>query len=279
MEPVILYNNKLEDATITASSSAANYGADYLKDNKTYSYWKASLSGTNNITIDFGSETFIGALGIAAHNLNGASLKLYKSTNGSTWVSVISKFNVLEDNSILKLISEDAGQYIQYEDGDSIELEDGSGYIENEEGDSYTARYWKLEITSSFIPQIGVLYLGEYFKFDYPPESPVVPKRESVVAQSEISNGGHLLGTDVRYYQNTAQFLFRNITRSFYVSKLKIFWDTHAKLLKGFFFAWDLTNRPNDVFYCKISEDSTMQEPLSILSYVDEVNLNLQLLA
>ena len=248
MEPVILYNNKIKDATVTSTSSATNHDVDYLKDNKTYTSWKATASGTNNIFVDFGSSTLVSAWGIAVHNLDGADLTLYTSSDNSLWFPVSSQFQVSGDSSILKL-----------------------------SGD--TERYWKLEIVSSNIPQIGVLYLGEYFTFDYPPESPVIPNRESIVAQSETSNGGHLLGTDVRYYSNTAQFTFKNITRTFYTNKLKVFWDEQARLLRGFFFAWDLTNRADDIFYCKISEDSKMQEPLSLLNYVDEVNLNLQLLA
>ena len=248
MNPVILYNNKIKDATVTATSSATDYDVDYLKDNKTYTSWKATASGTNNIFVDFGASTSVTAWGIAVHNLDGADLTLYKSSDNSLWFPVSSQFQVSGDSSILKL-----------------------------SGD--TERYWKLEIVSTVIPQIGVLYLGEYFTFDYPPESPVIPNRETIIAQSETSNAGHLLGTDVRYYSNTAQFAFKNITRTFYTTKLKVFWDLHARLLKGFFFAWDLTNRPDDVFYCKISEDSTIQEPLSLLDYVDEVSLNLRILA
>lgn len=278
MNPVILYNNLITDATITATSEAVNYDVEYLQDNKTFSYWKASASGTNNIIIDFGSDTFVGALGIASHNLKGSKLTLYKSSNGTDWSVVLAQWNVLKENAILKLISEYESEYLKYEDGEPIELEDG-GYLEGEESESYLSRYWKLEIISDTAPQIGVLYLGEYFQFEYPPEIPVIPIRQGIVAVSERSNAGHLLGTDIRYYQNNANFLFRNITRGWYLSKLKMFWDDHAKLLKGFFFAWDLENRDSDIYYCKITSDSIMQEPLTMFAYVDEVTLNMEILA
>ena len=280
MEPVILYDNKLEDSTLTAANEATGFNVDYLKNSKTYAIFKPNTSGDCTINIDLGSEQFIGALGIANHNLGSvnASIKLLKSTDNIAWQTVIDSFNVLDDTAILKLISESSGQYIGLELGGLIELETG-GNLKQEASTSFIAQYWRLEIATTGTPQLAVLYLGEYFKFEYPPEAPTIPKTESIIAISENSNGGHLLETDIRYYPSTATHIFRNIRRSWYKSDFEKFWNNHGKLLKAFFYAWDIENRPNDIFLVKLSNDSVKSEPLSILKYVNEINLNMEILA
>lgn len=275
MTPVILFNNAILNSSIDASSQASGYLADYLRDGNTFTSWKSGSDSRSSLTIDFGSALFISAIGIIGHNLGEvkAVVKLLKSENGTTWEQVLTEFTVLNNNGILKLLSTSAeAQYIELERGGFLELEQG-GYLPRENSGQFSARYWKITIDSIGVPEIAVLYFGEFIQFEFPPDSPVIPLREKIIASSAFSNEGHLLGTDLRYKSGEASFTFVDISASWFKTQYQKFWDECG--LDPFLFAVDLENRPDDVYYMKLADDSVKEEPLSIFNNVDQLQISM----
>src|SRR5690606_3033179 len=115
-------------------------------------------------------------------------------------------------------------------------------------------------------------------EFPYPPDAPYISMDMGISAQGEISETGIPLGVDVRYYplDIMARWSEGKITRTWYDASFVPFRDSHARLLKPFFYGWDLTNRAADVFYVRCKPGQRFATPLTLLAYVDEVILDMQ---
>lgn len=281
MNPIILYDNLAENSTLTASGTASNYNVDYLKDGRTFTSWKGNNASSNSIIIDLKSEKFIGAIALAGHNLLEVSgrVKIYKSDNNVNWSLVGSEIIVTSKRVFMKMLSsEPGGSGLDGLQGEALLGLDGEPLLPLE-ADNYSARYWKITFTTTAAPEIAVLFMGEFIQFEYPPEVPTIPYVEKIVANSSFSNEGHLLGIDVRYHQEETQQRFTNFSRAWYKATLKPFWENYGRWLKQFIYAWDFENRDEDVFYCVLNDSHIIQEPLSSGPFVDEINLDMKILA
>lgn len=73
----IQYDNLLDDASLTASSTATGYSADYLKDIHLSAKWRSTGDTSENIVVDLGSAMSVDSIAILGHNLtSGATLKI-----------------------------------------------------------------------------------------------------------------------------------------------------------------------------------------------------------
>ncbi len=250
MNPVILYDNRLNDGTPTATDTAADTDVLNLRDLRTYTWWQAASSGTKYLTIDCGSAKRADALGIIGHNLGtaAATVSVESSATGA-WageeVERLAGFAPSDDRAILKLFT------------------------------SASARYWRIKIvTAAVAPKLAVCLLGERLTFPYPPEVPFVPFTEDVEEESSRSKAGHLLGTVIRYKPIRIAPRFAVLTRDWVFGEFQTFWDDHASERKPFFWAWDLDNMPALIFL--VRHAGRFAPPLSRLAYVDSLALDLE---
>ena len=281
MTPILLYDNALDNAAITTNAPLTGYSPDYLKDKKTFTYWKGGSATSNILIIDLGSSKYISAVAFGAHNFKDvkAKIKIEKSSNGTTWTAVGNQFNVESSNAIVRVLSSnESASALELLQGGSIGLLQGGDLLPLQ-GSIYSARYWKITFTTIAAPRFAVLYMGEYIKFEFPPDSSYVPNQKSIVANVSDSNEGHMLGAEVKYFPKETNPTFSNFTRTWYATKLDAFWENHGKYLLPFFWAWDIDNRPNDIFYCVLKQSMVMQEPLRINPYVEQLQLNFKILA
>ena len=273
MNPIILFDNILTEGTLTATSTASGYDVDNLKDYRVYTKWKAA--GTTNQYLSWnmggiakvraqtgwyiklqnnallgaitGSVDTADAIGIVNHNLGtiGAQIDVQYYESGA-WNTVLT-LNPTTDNAILSTFT------------------------------SHTSGDWRIKLSGmSAAPEIGVMFLGVHLSFPWPPEAPVSPVREGIKSKTEISNTGNLLGTNLAFNPKTINHRFTNLTRTWFTTYYEPFWNNHAKLIYPFFYAWDLTNRPNDVFYGYIDDAIIQEEKLSLLNYNDELVLQMK---
>ena len=131
----------------------------------------------------------------------------------------------------------------------------------------------------SAAPEVGVIFLGVSLSIPDSPDAPVIPVREGIKAASEISEAGNLLGTALAYNPKSLEHRWTNapnITRTWFTTYFEPFWDNHAKLLFPFFYAWGLTNRADDIFYGRIETSSEKAERLTLLTYSDELILQMR---
>lgn len=249
MNPVILYQNCFASGTLTASETASGFDVANVVDFRPYTLWKGTLTNPLYITMNCGAAVAADALGICGHTLGtcGATIDLEHSANGSNWTSLGIGYAPSDDAPILKLFN------------------------------SATKQYWRLKITGHTIaPVIGVLMVGPRLTFPYPPETPHIPFDEGIVAASEISKTGNLLGSVINYKPIDIAVDFGLLPRTFVFDTYKPFWDNHASNLKPFFWAFDASAYGTLVYYAMMDPATRFQAPLTTLSYVDRLSFRLK---
>ena len=273
MNPVILFDNILTEGTLTATSTAPGYDVDNIMDYRSYTKWKATGTGVQYLTWAMGASSPVrsqtgwyiklqnnallrqlsggvdtaDAVGIFNHNLGtiGATV-LVQYYGGGAW-NTLDTLTPSDDDPIL------------------------STFTSSISGD------WRIKISGmSAAPEIGIIHLGVHLLFPWPPEAPVVPEEEGIKANTEYSGAGNLLGTVLAYNPVTINQRWTNLTRTWYSSSFLQFWDNHGKLIFPFFYAWDLTNRPDDIFYVSIDPGMVRRESLELLSYTKELSLQMK---
>jgi hypothetical protein len=274
---VILYKNILIGSTLTVTNTASGYSVNNIIDYRSYTKWKSNTTDNQTIqgvlsaaiapikqaddvgyiltvggkrlhTVAGGGLTTFGAadcIGIFNHNLSGTTITVKYDQNG-TMVT-------------LATITPTSNDPILYP-------------FERHESNK-----WQVIITGlTAAAEVAVMFLGEAIYFPYLPRAPYTPKDEGIEVMSEVSQAGHLLGSVVAHHPVSINPVWELILRTWFNDNLVPFWDDHGKLLKPFFFGWDLNNRPDDIFYCWIDPAMRFKEILTTLNYSDEFSLLLK---
>lgn len=248
MNSIILYENLLADGTlsVTSTSTEAGYDKDNLIDFRAYTRWKASSTATNYITVALSAADGADCLGIFNHNLGtiGATVKVQKTTG--TWATVLT-ITPSDDYAILETftLSSDAD--------------------------------WRIEISGASDPvDIGIIYLGTKLSFGIGPQTPTIPKSEGIVAKEEVSKAGFPLGVDIRYNDIISNPTYKVVDRTWVQTYYRPFWNNHGRLLKPFFYAWDIDDSSSEIVFVKFSSGMRYEEPVSLLNYVDYLTLQLE---
>lgn len=245
MNPIIMYENYLTLASsINVSSTDSNpiYNKANLYDYRPYTFWKMGSASDQGVEVNFASAKSITALGIINHNLSGCIISLKKVID-EVETTVVS-WTQSGNGNIFKTFS------------------------------AQSASQFKLYISTAGGKQIGLLMLGNYITFPYPPNTPYAPYEEAIIAENAISEGGYLLGSTVKYNPINLNATFEMISQSWVTSYFIPFW-THAKALKPFIYAWDVTDYPNDIFFVWVKPDTIQKYDKTLRDYVDVINLTM----
>lgn len=219
MNPCILYNNRLADATPVASSTAAGYNVLNLLDYRSYTWWKpTALPAT--VTVDCGSAKAADYAAIYGHNLGSlaATLEVRASTdNFSTSNVLIASITPANDNPFL----------LQF--------------------NSVSYRYWRIRITGSTMPSLAIALIGAALVMNDALEYGFDPVGRDVMGQANQSVQGHPLGKiiDFEAWRQTLQF--QVISAAWLRSTFLPAWKNQ---LRGnpFLLAWDPTNYPSELY-------------------------------
>lgn len=252
-DPIILYDNRLEDGTPIASSTASGYDVLNLKDFRDYTYWKANNTTTPcYITVDCGSAQDADCLGILKHNFNtiSASISVECSSDnfsGDTTVA-LSAFSPSSDLVIFKTFT------------------------------NQNKRYWRLKINGSLsaAPYMAVLMIGKKLDVPFPLKAPFSPAVEGIEAETSRSKTGHILGTVLKYRSISIKATIIRPTWTWMFNTFKPVWDSHISQLKPFFWAWDYDDYPNDVYLVVWKKSSKYKTPLSILTELDTFTFDME---
>ncbi len=247
--PIILYDNRFIDGTPVATDTAPGYDVLNIRDFRTYTWWKAASAGTKYITVDCGIAKPADCLAVIGHNLYtaNATVSVESSPDNTTWTERLAGFTPPSDKAFLKVFT------------------------------SASERFWRLKIvTTSMPPQIAVAMLGVRLTFPYPPDTPYIPYSESV--EMDVSRGktGSILGSVIKFKSIEINARFSNLPRSWVMNNIMPFWDGHASALKPFFYAWDIDNYPEMVFFVSIDDGSKYEMPMSVLQYIDSIELKMR---
>jgi len=245
MNPIIMYENYLTEASsINVSSTDSNpvYNKANLYDYRPYTFWKTDSTSDQGVEVNFASNKSITAIGIINHNLNGCIITLKKVID-AVETTIIGWTQSGNENIFKTFTAQSAPQF-------------------------------KLYISTAGGKQIGLLMLGNYITFPYPPNTPYAPYEEAIVAENAISEGGYLLGSTVKYNPKNLNATFEMIPQTWVTASFVPFW-AHAKSLKPFIYAWNITDYPNEILFVWIKPDSIMKYEKSLSSYVDVINLSM----
>lgn len=247
MNPVILYDNKLLTCTLTVSGTYSGYDKQNVLDYRPYTFWKAAAAGSNFVKGYWAAAQAVDAVGICGHNLysTGCTIYVEHSPDGTNWTEA-EDLVVASDDAILLTFT------------------------------SATKEYWRLRIENSVgVPYIGVLFFGSALEFEFPPDAPLAPKAKTLKSEAAMSEGGNFLGANVKFAQFELNHVFSEVTNTWYNNSFEPFMEDHAEQLKPFFYAWDLTNKPDDIFYVRLKEDNARADTIDRLNYVQFVYLNM----
>jgi hypothetical protein len=179
------------------------------------------------------------------HNLGtaGASVSVESSDDESTWTERLAVFSPTDDLAVMKLLT------------------------------SFRAASKRLKInTTSIAPYIAEAILGNRLEMPYPPDTPMTAYEEGIESEMTLSRGGRPLGVVTSYFPIDIQHRFSNILRTWVTDNYVPFWE-YAKYFNAFAYAPDLDTWPDDAFFCVISPDMKFRLPVSILLYVDYIDL------
>jgi hypothetical protein len=213
MKPSFLSDNRFEDATPTASSTASGYDPANVADRRPYTQWVAD-STASTIMINCGVAKSADTLAIAGHNLGtiAASVVLEASANGTDWATVLPSFLPAGDLVIMKPFA--AASY----------------------------QYWRLSISAGAAAQIGVLSVGTRISPARFPAGAFAPENITVKSDNAIGKTGHLLGSAIRYLPKAIAATLQHPGKAWVEDIYKPFFIANAG--KPFFFGWDLDNWP-----------------------------------
>lgn len=247
MNPIILYDDIFSKGSLASSATEDGYNLLNTKDKRAYTRWKAKYSGDNYIehSVSNGSANVVA---IAGHNLGtvGATLKVQIDTGGWTTLKTV---NVNTNDPIMVTF--------------------------NKHTSGSFGMQFAFSSLSPITPEVGVIYLGEYLEFPFPPDTVLQPFNQSFVPKFESVESGNLLGVENNFSPTSISHRFSNVERDPFLKDYLKFWNNHGKLLKPFFYARDLENNPDEVFYVRFSEKHVHSTPLSSLYYADSIQMNM----
>ena len=224
--PIALWNNLATPTNISAPGGVVAGGpASNAVSGSTFDYVTPTVaSGAFTVNVDLGSAQLVTSFAIASHNLGTltAFLRVEFSADNSTWTdSGAGVVSATSDEAIMWRFSQ-------------------------------TARYWRLNATnvSAGQPAIGVIFLGEELIIPqriyvgYAP--PITPN--IVDLQSNVSEGGHLLGSRIVKRGSTAQANITHLTPGYVRSTAWKGLQNHFNNGRGFFWGWRPTGYP-ELYY------------------------------
>lgn len=214
--------------TLLASGEQAGFEADAAINPLTYEFWKPdALPATWRI--DASAAVSVDYIAIAAHTMgtDGASVKPQWSDNDSAWndITGISAHAPADDGPILFLFASEAH------------------------------RYWRLQVTGSTLPSLGVIFIGAALAMERPifgGHSPFDLSRTTVIRPT-TSERGQFLGRSIVRSGFNAEYSWSHLTPSFYRDEFDLF--VADALEFPFFMAWRPLGFPESIGYVWMGQD------------------------
>lgn len=231
--PFVLWDNILQDTTVNTTSQTEGGDGKNTLDNNTYDFWTpVSLPAT--ITFTLPESRGASYLGVASHNLHSKGCDIYLGYyNGTSWVNAASP-TIEDDNSLIVAFP----------------------YIE--------AAQWRLHISGSEAPSIGVVFLGTplLFKTGILPGYTPIYMGENIDLYNSTSLNGQFIGNSVERRGYESSFQLNILDRDFVEGQSFQSFRRHYNDGGTFFFASDPDGHREDVAYCRRQEGGEIKPSL-----------------
>lgn len=222
--PALLQDSVFDNATVVASSTAAgNFNAANISDLRNYTFWKpATLPAT--LTIDCGAAVPADYFALFAHNLFscGCTAQLVGSTDNFS-TSNVTVATLAPTGDLPAAIKFNSVSY----------------------------RYWKISITGTTPPTIGIALAGAGLYMPTGVESGYDPIGTQITGSQNTNDNGNPLGIiiDSEGAARTLQFKF--VTWTWLRNTFLPAWRNGLRGSPALL-AWDLANYPNEIRLVKL---------------------------
>jgi hypothetical protein len=236
--PYFLYDNRLADAAITASTTASDYAADNVSDWRPYTWWKpTALPAT--LTVDCGSARAADYALIYGHDLfsRGCTVEVRGSTDNFAASDVlVATLTPTDDDPILATFN------------------------------SASYRYWRLKIAGSAAPVLAIAAVGARLTAPTGLPQGFDPVGRMVEGQANRNDNGQPLGKVVEYEMWKQSISLQRVTWSWLRDTWLPAWRAHLRSTP-FVFAWDATAYARDLKL--VSAGQSFASPHQAGSYCD----------
>lgn len=182
--PLVLYENRLRDATPVASSTAAGYDVLNLRDLRDYTFWKpTALPAT--VTVDCGSNKTADYLAVYNHDLatRGCTIEVHHSTDNFAANDVtVDTHAPSDDQPFVRLFA------------------------------SVSRRYWRIRIVNGTAPTLAIALFGNRLEIPSAIREGFDPIGRELVTQINRSNLGRALGNVLSWRRWRANLTFELVT-------------------------------------------------------------------
>jgi len=224
--PGFLYDNRLGDGTLTASTTATDYAAANLTDLRPYSFWKpTALPAT--VTVDCAIALKADYAAICGHDLHtrNCAIEIRASTDNFSASDVLIIRRVPESDAPL-VLAFDSAEY----------------------------RYWRIRIEGSEAPTLAIALIGAAFPIPRQHQLGFDPTARSARSQTNRSVSGYPLGK-VTTFEEWAQSVSIDIVTWAWIRDSWIpAWKEWLRD-EPFLYAWDSTDHPAEVYLVTAGPD------------------------
>jgi hypothetical protein len=116
-------------------------------------------------------------------------------------------------------------------------------------------------VTSAVAAKMAIITVGERFTFERYPFGDFDPDEQGIEVETKRSKLGFLLGSTIGYYPRSINLQFKNLTPAWCKDTFYPVWVAHLSLMKPFFFAWEITNHPLEVYLVQLEENHKLNMP------------------
>lgn len=245
--PMVLWDNFYARGTVTASSQTADGAGANAAEETTYDFWTpASLPATLQVTL--ASAEAADCCAIAAHTIgsSGATV-IVEYLDGVTWTE-LGSVTPTTDAPILIVF------------------------------DRTTDTDFRIRITGSTVPSIGVVFLGERLNFSSGVALPYTPiwQSQTVELLQSVSIGGQFLGNRVNRRGGNGSITLNILERSFIEGATFQAFKTHYDNGKSFFFASSLASYEEDISYVWRAPNAEMKPTFANSGIFYQIQMGLE---
>ena len=217
---VIAWRDLFQGGAVTASSETSDGSVLNATDGTTNDYWvPSSMPAWTSVV--YPSAQAADYLGIAAHTCGSRQITVIcEALVDSAWIEIASVLPA-DDSPLMLLFNE-----------------------------TYAAS-WRVRFEGQVVPAIGVMMLGMSLTLPlriYGGHTPITLGK-TVELMTNISLGGHLVGTTIRRTGAETEIALRHLPPAWVRSEFADFQE-HFNTGRGFFYAWRPMTFPKEIGYC-----------------------------
>ena len=235
-KPCILWQNLLLGGTVTASTEAAGYSKENLRNWRIEYRWMGLDAEEQWVQLDAGAgaEFTVDSLAIAGHDLfaQGAEDVVFQhSANGSDWTNCHDPITPESDRPLAIFLAPPV-----------------------------TDRFFRLLIPAGYDapPSLGLLFIGVAMEFPTWFSSPFKPKSRIRKTDSNVSREGLPLGGQVKWRQRRVRCSLHSLTIAWLEANWEPFFIEHDDC---FFMVWDRENHPTEVWVVQFPDNAENDVP------------------